>query len=65
MRFTFGEREIARARKMVAAGVSMREIDRYFGAGVGSTQKALKAADDPKFREARRLMSQEHRAASR
>ena len=64
MRFTFDEQRLARARKMVAAGVSMREIDRYFRCGMGSTQKALLAADNPEYREARRVANQERRIAA-
>jgi hypothetical protein len=53
MRKPWTDEEIAKARKMLANGVSRYEIDRYFGRGRNATWQALAIRDDPTYRKSR------------
>lgn len=41
MNAKWGDAELARARKMLAAGMSMADVSRYFGRGRSSLSSAL------------------------
>lgn len=47
MRRPWTDEQLARARKMLAAGVPKQQIDRYFGRARNSIFQALARRDDP------------------